>query len=228
MLAAVGRRPDSMDATGDTPPTLKFPFLKGRPLLDYRREGGNYSGVDRRRREQAGLSPSEALMQMPALGVLERIPEPVLGIARDGKVVFANTAFCDMLGYTQEAMLNLDIHQISNVDGQSVFTHMRAHAYEPVRLVHRDGFVVAATMSMSALRRHDDPVAIAMFKDLTEQLWNTDALEGQRLGPDETQASSPRACRSFAAEEYFCSLLGMADRGGQAENSPAVEGPVTG
>ena len=158
-------------------------------MLDYRREGGNYSGVDRRRREQAGLSPSEALMQMPALGVLERIPEPVLGIARDGKVVFANTAFCDMLGYTQEAMLNLDIHQISNVDGQSVFTHMRAHAYEPVRLVHRDGFVVAATMSMSALRRHDDTLAIAMFKDVTEQLWSTAAVEGQCLGSDKTQAS---------------------------------------
>src|SRR6516165_3779610 len=217
-----------MDATGDTPPTLKFPFLKGRPLLDYRREGGNYSGVDRRRREQAGLSPSEALMQMPALGILERIPEPVLAIARDGKVLFANTAFCDMLGYTQEAVLTLDIRQISNVDGQSVFTRMRAHADEPVQFVHRDGFVVATTMSMSALRRHDDPLAIAMFKDLTEQLWNTDALEGQSLGPDETQASSPRDCRSFSAEEYFFSWLGMADRGGQAENSPAVEGPVTG
>jgi PAS domain S-box-containing protein len=200
-------------------------LLKGRPLLDYRREVGTYSGVDRRRREQAGLSPSEALMQMPALGVLERIPEPVLGIARDGKVLFANTAFCDMLGYTQEAMLTLDIHQISNVDGQSVFTRTRAHADEPVQLMHRDGFVVAATMSMSALRRHDDPVAIAMFKDLTEQLWNTDVLEGQSSGPDETQASSPRDCRSFSAEE---SWVGMADRWGQAANSPAVEGPVTG
>src|SRR6516162_5156239 len=207
-MPAVGPRPDDMDTTGDTPQTLR---RKGRPMLDHGLEGGNYSGVDRRRRGQAGQSPSEALMQMPALRVLERIPEPVLGIARDGKVLFANPAFCDMLGYTQEALLTLDIHQISNVDGQSVFTRMREPADEPVLFVHRDGFVVAATMSMSALRRHDDPLAIAMFKDLTEQLWNTDALEGQSLGPDETQASSPRVCRSFSAEEYFCSWLGMAD-----------------
>jgi hypothetical protein len=67
-----------------------------------------------------------------------------------------------------------------------------------------------------------------MFKDLTEQLWSTDALEGQSLGSDKTQASSPRDWRSFSAEEYHCSGLGMADRCGQAANSPAVEGSVTG
>jgi PAS domain S-box-containing protein len=178
-----------MDTTGQTPPTLKFSLLKGRPLLDYRREGGTYTGVDRRCREQAGQSPSEVLVQIPALRVLERIPEPVLGIARDGKVVFANPAFCDMLGYTQEALLTLDIHQISNVDDQGVFTRTREPADEPVQFVHRDGFVVAAVMSMSALRRHDDPLAIAMFKDVTEQLWSTAAVEGQCLGSDKTQAS---------------------------------------
>jgi PAS domain S-box-containing protein len=150
--------------------------VKGRPLLDQRREGGTYSGVERRSRTQAGQSPSEALTQMPALALLERISEPVLGIARDGKVVFANTAFCEMLGYTQEVMLTLDIDQISNLDGQSAFTLMRADADAPVRFVHREGFIVAATMSTSALRRDDDPLAIAIFKDLTDQLWNTDAV----------------------------------------------------
>jgi len=167
-----------MDSTGDTPPTLKSPLLKGRPLLEYRREGGTYTGVDRRCREQARQSPSEVLMQIPALRVLERIPEPVLGIARDGKVVFANTAFCDMLGYTQEALLTLGIDQISNLDGKSAFTLMRAPADAPVQFVHRDGFIVAATMSMSALRRDDDPLAITWFKDVTEQLWNTDTVIG--------------------------------------------------
>ena len=88
-------------------------------MLDHGLEGGNYSGVDRRRRGQAGQSPSEALTQMPALRVLEQIPDAVLGIARDGKVMFANNAFCDMLGYTQEAMLTLDIHQISYLDAKA-------------------------------------------------------------------------------------------------------------
>jgi PAS domain S-box-containing protein len=208
-------------------PTLEVSLLKGRPLLDYRREGGSYLGVDRRCRGQAGQSPSEALMQIPVLTVLERIPEPVLGIGRDGKVVFANTAFCDMLGYTQETLLTLDIQQISNLDGQRAFTRMRAPADEPVQLVHSDGFIVAAAMSMSALRRHDDALVIVTFKDLTEQLWSTAAVEGQGRRSDKTQASSPRDYRSFSATEDDCSGLGMADRCGQAANSPAVEGRVT-
>ena len=186
-MPAVGPRPDDMDTTGDTLQTLR---RKGRPMLDHGLEGGNYSGVDRRRRGQAGQSPSEALTQMPALRVLEQIPDAVLGIARDGKVMFANKAFCDMLGYTQEAMLTLDIHQISYLDGQSAFTQLRANADERMQLVHRDGFVVTATICMSALRRHDDALAIVMFKDRTEQLWSTGAVEGQGPRSDKTQASN--------------------------------------
>ena len=153
--------------------------LRGPPLLDQRREGGTHTAVERRCRTQVvGQSPSDALMQMPASALLERFSAPVLGIARDGKVVFANTAFCDMLGYTQEALLTLGIDQISNLDGKSAFTLMRAPADAPVQFVHRDGFIVAATMSMSALRRDDDPLAITWFKDVTEQLWNTDTVIG--------------------------------------------------
>jgi len=34
-----------------------------------------------------------------------------------------------------------------------------------------DGSTVRAKMSKSALLRGDDPVALATFQDLTEQLW---------------------------------------------------------
>ncbi len=38
------------------------------------------------------------LKQLPALVVLERIPVPVLAIAKDGALVFANSAFSEMVG----------------------------------------------------------------------------------------------------------------------------------
>jgi PAS domain-containing protein len=38
------------------------------------------------------------LKQLPALVVLERIPVPVLAIAQDGTVLFANNAFSEMVG----------------------------------------------------------------------------------------------------------------------------------
>jgi hypothetical protein len=48
---------------------------------------------------------------------------------------------------------------------------VHAHADLIVELVHRDGSTVRASMSKSALMRDDDQFALAVFQDLTEQLW---------------------------------------------------------
>jgi PAS domain S-box-containing protein len=183
-------------------------------MLDSRREDDSYSGVERRCEGQAKRSPSEALIDISALRALEMISQPVLAIGRDGRILFANVPFCEMLGYTQEALLTLAIHQICNLDCQSAFTRMREHAEEPVQLVHRDGYVVTATMSASALRRHDDPLAVVSFNDVTEQLWSTRFVEGRkgRLSP---------------VKEFDSAWFEMADRCGQAAKSQAVEGSVS-
>ena len=54
--------------------------------------------VERRRNGKPDQSPMTVLKQLPALVVLERIPVPVLAVAKDGAVVFANTAFSEMVG----------------------------------------------------------------------------------------------------------------------------------
>lgn len=55
----------------------------------------NHNQVVERRRNgrQPGQSAMTILKQLPAVVVLERIPVPVLAIAQDGTVLFANTAF---------------------------------------------------------------------------------------------------------------------------------------
>lgn len=110
---------------------------------------------------------------MPAVVVLDRFPVPVLAIAEDGTIVFANQAFADMLGYTTDAVKALRFGQIFHTlpADESVVSVVRAHADLVVELVHRDSSIVRARMSKSALRRGDDPVALATFQDLTEQLW---------------------------------------------------------
>jgi len=40
-----------------------------------------------------------------------------------------------------------------------------------VELRHCEGWTVRARMSNSALMRHDDPVVLVTFDNLTEQLW---------------------------------------------------------
>ncbi|WP_448463482.1 PAS domain S-box protein [Mycolicibacterium sp. XJ870] len=113
------------------------------------------------------------LEQLPALVVLERFPVPVLAIAEDGQILFANTAFAEMVGHDTETVKALKFADIfySVPADESAVSVVRAHADLVVGLAHRDGSTVRARMSKSALLRGDDPVALATFQDLTERLW---------------------------------------------------------
>ena len=128
---------------------------------------------ERRRRRHLTLSPRAVLESLSAVVVLERLRAPVLAVGHDGDVGFANAAFADMVGHTPEEVMSLQLHQIMrNVPfGQSAVAVMRAYADQVVELRYRDGSNVRAHMSESALVRGDDPVAVVVFHDLTEQLW---------------------------------------------------------
>jgi PAS domain S-box-containing protein len=113
------------------------------------------------------------LKELPALVVLERLPVPVLAIAEDGTILFANAAFADMLGHTPEDVTALKFREVfhSMPADESAVSVVRAHANLIVELLHQDKSIVRARMSKSALVRGDDPVALATFQDLTERLW---------------------------------------------------------
>jgi PAS domain S-box-containing protein len=130
-------------------------------------------GVERRRDGRDGQNPMGLLEELPALVVLERFPVPVLAIAEDGAILFANQAFAEMLGYPADAVTALKFRQIFHTlpAEESAVSVVRAHADLIVELLHQDGSTVRARMSKSALLRGDDPVALATFQDLTERLW---------------------------------------------------------
>lgn len=129
--------------------------------------------VERRQSGQDPQSPMALLQNIPALVVLERFPVPVLAIAEDGTILFANTAFGEMVGRDTGAVKNMQFAEVfhSLPADESAVSVMRAHAGLLVDLVHDDGSIVRARMSKSALLRGDDPVALATFQDLTERLW---------------------------------------------------------
>jgi PAS domain S-box-containing protein len=130
--------------------------------------------MDRRTRGQVVHLPKAALDQMPARLVLERIPVPSLAVARDGQILFANQAFADMVGHSTEALLSMEFSQLFWLvpTDESPVSVVRKYANQLVELMHADGSLVRARMSKSALMRDDDPLALATFQDLTEQLWN--------------------------------------------------------
>ena len=72
----------------------------------------NNQVVDRRRNAQASQSPREALEQLPALVLLERIPVPTLAVLQDGTIVFANKAFAEMVGRDAEEVVVLKFHDV--------------------------------------------------------------------------------------------------------------------
>jgi PAS domain S-box-containing protein len=129
--------------------------------------------VERRRNGRTSLSPMATLKQLPALVVLERIPVPVLAIATDGALVFANSAFSEMVGREPADVVSLKFEEIFHLPltTESAVTVVQSLANEVVELAHRDGSSVRAVMSRSALIRADDDIALATFQDLTEQLW---------------------------------------------------------
>ncbi|CRZ15389.1 putative PAS/PAC sensor protein [Mycolicibacterium neworleansense] len=129
--------------------------------------------VERRQSGQDPQSPMALLQNLPALVVLERFPVPVLAISEDGTILFANTAFGEMVGRDTEAVKSMQFAEVfhSLPADESAVSVMRAHAGLLVDLVHHDGSIVRARMSKSALLRGDDPVALATFQDLTERLW---------------------------------------------------------
>jgi PAS domain S-box-containing protein len=97
----------------------------------------------------------------------------VLAIAHDGSFLFTNTAFAEMVGREPDEVLSLGFHQIFHraPASESLLTVVHALADMVVELAHKDGSVVRALMSRSAVMRADDQFALASFQDLTEQLW---------------------------------------------------------
>src|ERR1700721_2177598 len=97
--------------------------------------------VERRRNGRASLSPMDTLKQLPALVVLERIPVPVLAIAHDGALVFANWAFSEMVGRASEDVLLLTFDEIFHLPPvtESAVSVVQALANTVVELAHQDG-----------------------------------------------------------------------------------------
>jgi len=139
------------------------------------RDGAGMGGsrVERRRNGSSGDSPTDILRRLPAVVVLERIPVPTLAMARDGIILFANTAFAEMVGYEQEGLAGLAFPEIFHTVPAEVaaLSGVDAVANLVVQLRHCEGWTVQARMSKSALMRRDDRVVLVTFDDLTERLW---------------------------------------------------------
>ncbi len=156
--------------------TTQSEMLSSVPSHGHARES---AGVDRSRRVErrrnggSGDSPMDMLTRLPALVVLERVAVPSLAMARDGIILFANTAFAEMVGYREDSLAGLVFPEVFHTVPAAVcaLSGVDALANLVVELRHREGWTVRARMSKSATMRSDDPVVLVTFENLTERLW---------------------------------------------------------
>jgi PAS domain S-box-containing protein len=114
----------------------------------------------------------DILRRLPVV-VLERLPVPSLAMARDGIILFANTAFAEMVGYRQDELAGWAFPEVFRTVPAALcaLSGVDALANLVVELQHCEGWTVRARMSKSALMRSDDPVVLVTFENLTERLW---------------------------------------------------------
>jgi PAS domain-containing protein len=156
-------------------PSTSNARLLGGGSHGYPRDGAGMDGsrrIERRRNGGSGDSPMEILTRLPAVAVLERIPVPSLAMTRDGIILFANTAFAEMVGYRQDSLAGSAFPEIFHTIPVALcaLSSVAALANLVVELWHCEGWTVRARISKSALIRRDDPVLVT-FEDLTERLW---------------------------------------------------------
>ena len=128
--------------------------------------------IERRRNGGSCGSPMEILRCLPAVVVLERFPIPSLAMTRDGVILFANTAFGEMVGYQRDGLAGLAFQEVFHTVPAALcaLSGVDALANLVVQLRHCEGWTVLARMSKSLMRR-DDPVVLVTLEDLTERLW---------------------------------------------------------
>ena len=171
-MSVVTTQPEMLTSVPSTPNA----WLRAGGSHDYSGDGAGIDGgrwVERRRTGRSGDSPMDILTRLPAVVVLERIAVPTLAMARDGIILFANTAFAEMVGYRQDGLAGLVFPEIFDTVPAAVgaLSGVDALANLVVELRHGEGWTVRARMSKSALMRCDDPVVLVTFENLTERLW---------------------------------------------------------
>ena len=129
--------------------------------------------IERRRAAGSDDSPMDTLRRLPAVVVLERLAVPSVAMARDGIILFANTAFAEMVGYGQDSLAGLAFPEIFHTVPATLcaLSGVDALANLVVELRHCEGWTVRARMSNSALMRRDDPLVLVTSDNLTDRLW---------------------------------------------------------
>jgi PAS domain S-box-containing protein len=126
------------------------------------------------RRRPAPAIVAGFLEQLPAVVLLNRISIPMLAVADDGIIVFANPACQGMLGHAEDAVtgqpLNHFLH-VTAISASDSVAALRDAAGQITAWQHARDEIVQAVVSQPLLMRAEDPILLVGLTDVTEWLW---------------------------------------------------------
>ena len=125
-------------------------------------------------------SDATPMSQADYVGLIENSPVPIVVHGPDSRVVDANPAFAELLGYTVDEVLNMHAHDIVHPDSHEIRDEQaerllsQDHRTMDVvrRLVRKDGTSIWAKVRKSSIERPDGVVVMVFFEDWTEQRWD--------------------------------------------------------
>jgi PAS domain S-box-containing protein len=128
--------------------------------------------TDRKRTEEA-LVASERRFRT----LTERVPEGVGVVSVDGQVLYANSAICNMLGYSKEEFVGRRVGEFQHpADRERAGTRFRAVFNDPgelppeeYRLVHKAGHILPVEISSRVIEFEGRPAMLSTMRDLSGQ-----------------------------------------------------------
>lgn len=173
----------------------------GQPILDERRKHvrrivGAAQDITLRKQREEALRASEERFRL----VFERSP---LGIATggpDGRILTANEAFCQMVGYTEDELRGMSIDALTHPDDlpldkaakEAVQQRRQTHYTIEKRYVHKDGHAVWAHVSATAVfnAQGEFGYGLVVVEDITDRKRTEEALRrAERLASIGTLAA---------------------------------------
>lgn len=121
-----------------------------------------------------------AMSQADYAALIESSPVPIVVHGSDSRVVDANPAFAELLGYTVTEVLNMHAHDIVHPAHQAIRDEQAARLLDQEhrtmdvtrRLVRKDGTSLWAKVRKSSVERPDGVVVLVFFEDWTDQRWD--------------------------------------------------------
>jgi diguanylate cyclase (GGDEF)-like protein/PAS domain S-box-containing protein len=146
---------------------------------------------------------SEATMQ----GLLEGLPDAIVGARRDGSIVFVNALAQELFGYAEEQLIGRPISVLWPARVRERYERNAALYFElehPLRFtaraygLRRDGTEFIGEMSWGIVYDEDGPLLLAVGRDITERLEAERRLRRQSEEQAAVAALGERALRGVA------------------------------